>query len=323
MRYITPQDHELLKVNTFSDISPVSFPLYIVCAISNPQRYASRYRHYRNFEKHVECSGGILYTVELALRDRHHEVTSASNPRHIQLRSNSEMWHKENLLNIGISRLPEDWKYAAWMDADMQMSRPDWVTETVHQLQHYRWVQMFSSYADLGYHNECTKPMYSFAYLLRKNLLTGDQSYNYENSAPGGGFAFRREAFEDVGGLLDTCILGSADFHMAYALANKYNWHKDLKECSTGYAQSIRDWSRLALSNKGSVGYVENHALHYYHGPRANRFYQTRWQILKRNHFDPRTDLKYDHQGVLSWVGNKPLLEEEVKNYFRVRDEDR
>jgi hypothetical protein len=37
--------------------------------------------------------------------------------------------------------------------------------------------------------------------------------------ATGGAWAFRRPAFDAVGGLLDTCILGSADWHMAFGLA--------------------------------------------------------------------------------------------------------
>lgn len=72
-------------------ISPITDPLYVVTTISNPNRYYTRYKLYQAFEDMVEDAGGILYTIELALRDRHFEVTKPDNPRHIQLRSPSQL----------------------------------------------------------------------------------------------------------------------------------------------------------------------------------------------------------------------------------------
>lgn len=62
----------------------------------------------------------------------------------LQLRTSHEIWLKENSLNLGFARLPPDWKYAAWIDADVTFARPDWACETVHQLQHNPVVQMWS-----------------------------------------------------------------------------------------------------------------------------------------------------------------------------------
>ncbi len=52
----------------------------MVTVVSNPLRYYARYKLYQAFAKMVEEAGGILYTVELALRDRHFEVTDPQNP---------------------------------------------------------------------------------------------------------------------------------------------------------------------------------------------------------------------------------------------------
>ena len=59
-------------------------------------------------------------------------------------------WHKENLVNLGIARLPRDSRYVAWVDADLTFARHDWVQETIQQLQHYPIVQMFAEAHDLG-----------------------------------------------------------------------------------------------------------------------------------------------------------------------------
>jgi hypothetical protein len=36
-----------------------------------------------------------------------------------------------------VARLPNDWKYVAWVDADVNFTNPHWVRVTVQQLQHY------------------------------------------------------------------------------------------------------------------------------------------------------------------------------------------
>src|SRR5688572_1018355 len=118
--------------------------LYVVTAISNPCRYNSRYQLYQKFAKMVQDSNAILITVETAFGNRPFVVTQPGNNYHIQLRTNHEIWHKENMINLGIARLPLDWQYVAWIDADANFSNPDWVNETLNQLQHYHIVQMFS-----------------------------------------------------------------------------------------------------------------------------------------------------------------------------------
>jgi hypothetical protein len=174
MKYITPLNQsgvirEVHASQRQAHIKPVSAPLYVITAIQNPARTRVRYELYRAFEKHMADSGAILYTVELALRDRHFEVTDPVNPCHLQLRSPHQMWHKENLLNILMRRLPEDWEYVAWIDADIVFQRPDWAVETVHLLQHYKIIQLFSHAIDLGPRFEPIKTFQSFMSSFRSD----------------------------------------------------------------------------------------------------------------------------------------------------------
>ena len=99
-------DHSSHAPQSVPALQPFPDRLHVVTAISNPCRYASRYRLYRAFEKHMADSGAILTTVECAFRDRPFEITEPDNRFHIQVRTNDDLWHKENLLNLGISRLP-------------------------------------------------------------------------------------------------------------------------------------------------------------------------------------------------------------------------
>ena len=98
--------------------------LYAITTVYNPAGYELRFRLYREFAKRLDKCGVALYTVELATGDQDFAVTDAEDPRHIRLRSPHTLWYKENLINIAIARLPGDWEYVAWLDADIQFLPP-------------------------------------------------------------------------------------------------------------------------------------------------------------------------------------------------------
>ena len=326
MRYVTPEKHFQKRRPVHPSqrqihIEPISAPLYVVTAIFNPNRYMARGRLWEGFEKHVYDSGAIPITVELALRDRHHEVTRFDNPHHIQLRGESELWYKENLSNIGMARLPADWEYVAFVDADFLFTRPDWATETVHQLQHFDAVQMFTHLTYETYNHRSHGTLNGFAY-SHCNQDTIPKEYGHKG-AVGGAWAFRRSAIDKLGGLLDCCILGSADWHMAFALAMRDDVHPDMNlSAAPQYVAAIQQWAERAKSLRANIGYVDCHAIHHWHGPMSKRGYAWRSSILTGNQYNPLTDLSYDWQGVLRLTREKPKLRDEIRAYFRQRHED-
>ncbi len=326
MKYISPGEHHAKRIQIHPShrqlhVQPVSSPLYVVTVVFNPNRYASRYRLYHAFEKHCLDSGAIPFTVEIVLRDRHHEVTHHDNPNHVQLRVESELWYKENGGNVGLSWLPPDFENVAFVDADFLFTRPDWVTETVHMLQHYDAVQMFSNLTYLTSEFQPHNSMKGFAYLHCQGEAV-PQSYGHRG-AVGGAWAFRRSAIEKLGGLLDVCILGSGDWHMAFALAMRDDVHPEMKfDSIPQYVKAIQDWRERAKDLRGNIGYVDCNAVHHWHGPLKNRGYSTRWQILTKNSFDPYLDLGRDWQGLLRLTKHKPQLRDDIRRYFRQINED-
>ena len=75
------------------------------------------------------------------------EPIPSHDPFHLVVRTNAELWHKENMIMLGIQHLTKirpKWKYVAWVDADVIFQRRDIILETAQQLQHYDIVQMFS-----------------------------------------------------------------------------------------------------------------------------------------------------------------------------------
>ncbi len=78
----------------------VDAPLYVVTSIVNPWRYRSRWARYFDFARHIKAIGASLLTVEVAYGQREFAVTQGG-PGELQLRTTTELWHKENALQSG------------------------------------------------------------------------------------------------------------------------------------------------------------------------------------------------------------------------------
>jgi hypothetical protein len=329
-------------------VTPVSAPLHVITVVTNPQRFYSRYRLYRGFEKMCAEAGAVLTTIELAVRDRHHEITCHTNPNHLQLRSPDVLWHKENLLNVGVRhvlwRYP-DAEYFAWVDADVQFARPDWATETIQQLQIYRVVQMWSHAIDLGPELQPIAQCQSFcsSYLKDRSLLkprsgvrrgkglfaeriAGRDAYTKPQGPgllhTGYAWAARRSALTDLGGFGDIGVLGSGDRHMAYALVGEVA-HSIPGGLHPTYGAYWQEWqARAEQYVQRKVGVVPGTLLHYWHGAKRDRRYGDRWQILRQNAFDWTKDLKKDMQGVWQLTERNWQLRDDILGYFASRNED-
>ena len=143
---------------------------YVIAVINNPMLYNSRIRLFNDFVIRMKNYNVKLMIVEAVYGDHPFQVTEAGNPMHVQLKTNSILWQKENLINIGISRLPSNWKYVAWIDADIDFTNPNWVKDTIHELQHFPVVQLFEDAIDLGPNHEIFNVYKSFASSYAKGI---------------------------------------------------------------------------------------------------------------------------------------------------------
>ena len=292
--------------------------LYVITTVYNPAGYESRFRLYREFAKRLEKSGVALYTVELATGDQDFAVTDAEDPRHIRLRSPHTLWYKENLINIAIARLPRDWEYVAWLDADIQFLRPDWVTQTIAELQRRAFVQLFSHMVDLGPNFEVLGVSESVAFRVAR----GAEQEEALQASSGFAWAARRREFEALGGLNDWNIVGSGDYFFARGLIGAIT-PDSTRRPGSAFANKYLEWqARCQMHFDGQIGHVRSAIAHFWHGRQSDRGYATRWKLLVDNDFDPDTDLTRDDVGLYRFSGNKPRLQEAIFDYFRSRDED-
>lgn len=307
---------------------------WVVAVISNSVRYKKRVELFKRFQLEMKQAGAQLIVVELAYGQRPYEVTDSKNRQHLQLRSQSEIWHKENMINLGVRRLSEvapDWEYFAFIDADISFvpshhfaDRQNWINETVHQLQHHNIVQMFQTAIDLGPTGEAFGKYDGFAWAYVEGKFNPN-TYKYTSFHPGYAWAMRRELFNNLSGLIETAILGAGDRHMAYSLVGmvEASIHPGL---SPNYATNLIQWQTLAERfNHRDLGYVQGTILHYWHGKKSDRRYHDRWAILVNNQYDPTTDLRRNDQGLLELVVITPRqikLRDDIRKYFRARNED-
>jgi len=312
---------------------------YVISVISNPVRYQSRWNLYKKFKTHIAELGGTLITVEQAFGRREFQVTEAGNPHHVQVRTNHELWHKENLINLGMYRLSDidpQWQYMAWVDADITFQRPDALKETAQQLQHYDVVQMFSHVVDLGPRMENIQQNVGFCYMYHQNQCYPPQTNGhggYYAAAhmgmtfwhPGYAWAARREALDKIQ-LMDFGILGAGDHHMALGLIGEAR-RSVPGHISQGYLKAVMEWEKQALyAIRKNIGYVPGLITHHWHGNKKQRKYIERWQVITRNQFDPARDLSRDSFGLYRLNmchGERSIrLRDEIRMYFRQRNED-
>ena len=301
---------------------PIESHLHVIVVISNPCLYASRYVLLKEFIHRIEKeeSNVILYIVELIYPGQKYTITSFNHKNHLQLYCETPLWHKENMINIGVRRLlPSNWSAFAWIDADIEFESATWVTDTLKILNGSRdIIQLFSHSIDMDFSKRNLNIFNSFGYSFckEKNYTTRGLDYWH----PGYAWAITRKAYESIGGLYDLGILGSGDNIMAMSLIHKVEKMTNPKY-SSEYNKSMFDFQQKA--SKLRLGYTPGVIRHHYHGSKQNRQYTERWKILIQHNYNPQIHVKYSIEGVLTPSNVfSAEFKKSIFKYFTQRKED-
>jgi hypothetical protein len=301
---------------------PIEDKLHVVLTISNPCLYARRYILIKEMMNRLELeeTDVIVYVVELAYKKQRFIITDSKNPRHLQIRTETPIWHKENMINLGIQKLlPKNWKAVAWIDSDLEFENISWAKDTLKVLNGTKdIVQIFSHCVDMNKEEEAMSVFVSFGYQYVKGLPYRREIKNFWH--PGYAWACTRKAYEKMGGLYEDAILGSADNIMALSLIQQ--GLRGINEKSTDdYKDSVLRYQNRVKTLR--LGYVPGVIRHYFHGSKENRKYGDRWKILLNNNFSPREHLTHDENGILIPTAECPReMLCEILNYFKERNED-
>jgi hypothetical protein len=315
---------ENMTKSTIQNNDKLEEKLNVIIVVSNPCLYKKRYKLANDFINRIdkEHSNDVnLYIVELAYGNQKYYVTKNNNPNHLQIRTNTApLWHKENMINIGIRKLlPKNWKAVAWVDADIEFENPTWAIDTLKILNgHKDIVQVYSHAIDMDNNENAMTIFSSFGFQFSKGKTHGGIGPNFWH--PGFAWAMTRTAYEKAGGLFDLSILGSGDHNMALSLINKGSSSVN-SLVSSDYKKSILDWQDKAKNFR--LGYVPGVIRHYFHGTKQNRKYAERWQILVKHDYNPEKHVTYTDDGLLVPTNSCPKeLLDDIMKYFKERNED-
>lgn len=300
---------------------PIEPKLHVIAVISNPCQFARRFILAREFAKRMEREHNILlYFVELAYGNDDFQVTDPRNKRHLQLRGNVPLWHKENMINIGVKKLlPPSWKAFAWIDADIEFESTTWALDTLKVLNGYKdIVQIFSHCVDMDKRQNAMGIMPSFGFQYVKNRPYGGNGINMWH--PGYAWACTKRAFQTMGGLYDLSILGAGDHNMSFSFLGK-GMDSVNAEATDDYKDSIKTFEDGAKTLR--LGYVPGVIRHHFHGLKKNRKYMERWHILVDNAYSPKDHITKNKDGLLVPTAACPQkILDDILKYFKERNED-
>ncbi len=332
--YFLRRKEESYKNNYLAPQIPTSLPgtFWGITTFFNPAKYCNKIENYRIFRESSKKQGLKLICVELAFEKEPFELSKEDADILVQVRSESVLWQKERLLNIGLEHLPKDCDKVAWLDCDIIFENNNWIKEAEKLLEKYAVIQLFSLSVNLlkGEKDPCSKIPEKF--LFSYGFGQSSPGFNYASTFwgngnakrkgnPGYAWAIRRSIIEECG-FFDKGILGSGDDVMAGAFAQS-SIYDDVQGFSAELKKSRDNWTnKMFLLTKGSSFYVNNTVFHLWHGNTKNRFYIKRYETIKGFNFNPERDLKINKWGCWEWNTKEDLLKEEVKKYFLKRQEE-
>lgn len=290
-----------------------------------------------------QTDGATILVVECVLEGIPFGVTNATNPLHIRLTTPSPIYLKQNLINVGVSKLPSDWKYVAWIDEGAEFLDPQWLRKTVQALKKHKVVQLFDRLYLTNKEGKMEYEVPGFAKrYLQKTLARPDKlavNNAGESSATsncarsfadsrmwksvgeidgeyGLGWATSRKTWEMLDGLLDIAIGGGGDVYMAYSFVGQ------LKKCglsvtSEPYHLQLQSWAaRAAELIQKNIGYVKGIAQRPRSADDSDDFFVNGEKILSESTYDPNRDLKRDLQGLYMYADPQSALAVKLTEYI-------
>ena len=301
---------------------PIEPKLHVIAVISNPCLFAKRYILMKEFIHRIqqEETNVELYIVELAYGSQDFIITEKTNRKHLQLRTKCPVWHKENMVNLGVEKLlPKNWRAFAWIDADIEFENVSWALDTLKVLNGCKdVVQLFSHAVDMSSDKKTMSVFNSAGYQRTKSLPI---SYTFPNLwHPGFAWAMTRKAYEHLGGLYEKAILGSGDNIMMLSFMG-LSMRGINEKSSDEYKASILEFQEKARLLR--FGYIPGVIRHYFHGMKKNRKYHERWEILVKHEYDPKIHIKKNEVGLIVPTEQFPeQLKDDILEYFQQRNED-
>lgn len=303
--------------------------LCVITVFFNPAGFSSLLKNYFLFAEQLKRQNVELITVECAFNNGPFYIPESKNVH--RLKSDSVMWQKERLINYGVSKLPDDCEYYAWIDCDVMFHNEDWATLAVEKLQTADVIQLFKKvyYMPKGmlkYDGSKIPFLQSIAWQwkIHRNWLERRMNNELSFSVPGFAWACRRDLFKNIDGkdgLYDRNIVGSGDTFLVDCYLDSWAIHGFASKFNQHMKKSLMNWCSALRLKKPVLDYIPVDISHLWHGSLKNRKYMDRHDIITKYDYDPLSDISLE-KDVYEWSSNKPEMHDDIRQYFYDRKED-
>ena len=304
-------ESKAVNSNGLSDI------LYIILPYFNFSKSKNRKSTFMQFVNRYSKNGGVKIVIAEASAnefDLPRDIEGAFQHHRFKLQSN--IWCKENLVNVAVSRLPSDWMYVSWIDIDIIFLNEHWAQDAVAELKKSDFIQLFHNAVDMGSRGEALRIKNSFAFMHKNSKHEWRADNKYGIWHPGFAWACTRSAFEEVGGLLDISILGGGDRLLALALVNMIEKRLPPEKVSFQYTEALKSYEALFTKLNLTLSYINGTILHQWHGSFRNRNYDQRFEIFFKHKFNPYADLEKNGEGILNLSKFGKRMKHDIDQYF-------
>lgn len=297
----------------------------VALAFYSPVGWRTPIMHFLNVRKGLGASQIPTFCIEL-VQPGVKAVTRTT--KHIcethVIESESVLFHKENLFNILEQRIPEQFKKIIFLDADISLSRLDWVDRTSDVLDRVSCCQPFDWAEWLDKSGQRIESGIACGKFAAAVALAKGETPRVDRYHPGFAWAWNREAFRRCKGFYDRHPVGGGDLAAAFAL-----WPHDKTMPITKWIRndaafaSTKSFTRYRANvhaQQITVGYLgDNTATHHAHGSKADRRYCDRGTFLPQM-VDGEYPLHHRADGLLEW--DDISANERMFEFFRGRNED-
>jgi hypothetical protein len=295
------------KINLQPEYSiPEKTDMLVVMCFFNPSKSIRLVQNFLYVKELLTRTKIPLVIVELAYNDD--SFITQHNENTIHVRSNSIMFHKENLINIGINKCKLQYNKYCMLDSDIIFDDLNWYDNISNELDNYDIIQPFEKafWMDIDMTN-IIQSKYSVAYNNKKKLEKLEH--------PGFVWAFTKKWYKKIG-LPEFCISGGGDQIIANVAfktwgkkpnyINSENFDKYIKKAEINFTSS----------------YMKGNVYHLFHGNLNNRQYSSRHERIKNEGYSDDC-LQINRDGVYEWIPS--VLDKMNKlflTYFMDRKDD-
>ena len=242
--------------------------------------------------------------------------------KHLKFKFKNIFWIKENLINLAIDNLPEDWQFAVWMDRDVIFTSKTWVDESIEKLKTSDIIQPWKELEEileLSSRNIVQTMGVKDSYLFR--IQQEEDPALRLQGHPGMAWGINKNFYNKIKKIPDWFIVGGADMILACACLNDGKTMPTNATCSIAMAKKTSEYYQFFKNVKSD--YVNCKIYHLCHGNRLNRKYRERVEILAENNFDPNNDIFYNEEKIIEFSKDwNDRASKEIKDYFISRQED-